>query len=75
MAAALEKLPDEPVRRDFLAAIFGSSFDLDGFKLNFAPGSNQGSNAVFLTVLKADGTFKVIAGRGSDGHSAQHLAK
>ncbi len=71
VAAALEKLPEEPARRDFLAKILGNSFDLDGFKLNFAPGSNQGSDAVFLTVLQPDGTFTQIAGTGQAAHSAR----
>jgi branched-chain amino acid transport system substrate-binding protein len=73
--AVLEKLPDEPIRREFLARILGNSFDLDGFQLNFPPGSNQGSGAVFLTVLQRDGTFIPIAGTGQATRSARKLPK
>ncbi len=73
VAAVLEKLPDWPTPRAFLANILGNSFDLDGFKLNFATGSNQGSDAVFLTVLRPDGTFMPIAGTGQAVRPAQVL--
>jgi branched-chain amino acid transport system substrate-binding protein len=58
--AALEKEQNEPARDDFLKTIFSNSFDLGGVKLSFSPWSNQGSSAVFLTILQPDGTFKPV---------------
>ena len=34
--------------------------DIDGFKLHFGPGDNQGSDAVFLSVIGSDGQFHSV---------------
>ena len=34
--------------------------DIDGFKLNFGPDDNQGSDAVFLSVIGSDGEFHSV---------------
>jgi branched-chain amino acid transport system substrate-binding protein len=57
---ALGKLPGTPTRAALMQTIRAGSFDLDGFKLSFKPGQNQGSDQVFLTVLQADGSFRAI---------------
>lgn len=59
VAAALERVSGEPTRRAFLAA-FAGTFDLDGIRLVFAPGSNEGSDRVFLTAIGDDGGFRPI---------------
>lgn len=58
--AALEKIEGEPTRKTFMEKLSSSNYDLGGFKLSFAPNSNQGSNTVFLTVLDASGKFKPV---------------
>ena len=59
VAAALDRTAGEPTRQTFLKA-FGGAFDLDGVRLAFGPGRNQGSDDVFLTVLHADGGFRPV---------------
>ena len=59
VAAALDRVAGEPTRRTFLEA-FGGTFDLDGVRLAFGPGKNQGSDDVFLTVIQADGGFRPV---------------
>jgi branched-chain amino acid transport system substrate-binding protein len=58
--AALEQIQDEPTRESLLKAIGSGSFDLQGMKLAFGAGDNQGSDDVFFTVIQADGTFKSV---------------
>ena len=58
--AALEKIEGDPTRKALLDAIHDSAFDFQGVKLVYAPGANQGTNAVFLTQIQADGSFKAI---------------
>jgi branched-chain amino acid transport system substrate-binding protein len=58
--AALDRISDVPTAAALLAAINGNSFDLDGMKLTYVAGSNQGSNAVYLTMIRADGSFQAI---------------
>jgi branched-chain amino acid transport system substrate-binding protein len=58
--AALEKGQEDPERQDFLKTIFSNSFDLGGVVYAFRPGSNQASTAEFLTVIQADGTYKLV---------------
>ncbi len=62
--AALEKISGAPTRRALLDAIQNSEFDLQGVKLSYAPGHNQGSNAVFLTEMQPDGSFKALRSLG-----------
>ena len=59
--AALGRLDGAPTREAFLSAILsGAPIDIDGFVLKFGAGDNQGSDAVFLTALGADGAFKPV---------------
>jgi branched-chain amino acid transport system substrate-binding protein len=58
--AALERIPDVPTRSALLKAISASSFDLDGIALTYRAGDNQGSDAVYLTMIRADGSFQAI---------------
>ena len=36
------------------------TFDIDGFKLDYGPGDNQGSDAVFVTVIGEDGELHQV---------------
>ncbi len=58
--AALEKIEGEPTRKALLEKLTGGSYDIGGFALNFKPNDNQGSNAVYLTVIGTDGKFKSV---------------
>jgi len=59
--AALQRLSGEPTRAGLMQAfIQGGPFDFGGFAVRFAPGHNQGSDQVFLTVLQADGSFRPV---------------
>jgi ABC-type branched-subunit amino acid transport system substrate-binding protein len=60
VAAALERVGGEPTRQGLLEAMGGGGFDLDGFRLAYGPGDNQGSDSVFLTVIRPDGTFAPV---------------
>ena len=67
--AVLEKEQGEPVRANFLDTIFSSSFDLGGITYTFGPGSNQGTNDVFITVIQPDGTYKAVHNLRLSGNS------
>jgi branched-chain amino acid transport system substrate-binding protein len=58
--AALEKIDGEPTRAALLAKLTDGKYDLDGFSLSFGPSKNQGSDAVYLTVIGPDGKFKPV---------------
>jgi ABC-type branched-subunit amino acid transport system substrate-binding protein len=58
--AALERIPEVPTRSALVDAISGSSFDLEGISLTYRVGDNQGSDAVYLTMIRADGSFQAI---------------
>jgi ABC-type branched-subunit amino acid transport system substrate-binding protein len=58
--AALQGIQGDPTRQALLDAIFSGEFDLEGIKLAYAPGHNQGSNSVFLTQIQPDGSFKPV---------------
>jgi branched-chain amino acid transport system substrate-binding protein len=61
IAAILAKISGEPTRKGFVAAVQHSGgFDLGGFKLTYGPDSNRGSDAVYLTVIQSDGSFKPV---------------
>ena len=64
---ALRKLGAEPTRKAFLATVFAGSFDLGGVKLSYGADDNQGSDAVFLTVIQPDGGFKPITSLNEAG--------
>lgn len=60
-AEALGRVPGIPTREGLMKAFLdGGPFDMDGFVVRLAPGRNQGSDRVFLTSLKADGTFQPL---------------
>lgn len=59
--AGLQKVGGEPTRAALMERLTNGSYDLGGFTLNYTPKSNQGSNAVFMTSIGADGQFKPIA--------------
>jgi ABC-type branched-subunit amino acid transport system substrate-binding protein len=57
----------EPLTRAGLLATFKEvgTFDLGGFTLSYGPGDNQGSDRVFLTVIRADGSIVPVARLGA----------
>jgi ABC-type branched-subunit amino acid transport system substrate-binding protein len=60
--AALQAAGESPTRESYLAALQGLSMvEIGGLGLQFGPGDNQGSDAVFLTRITADGGFEVVA--------------
>ncbi|MGO9770832.1 MAG: ABC transporter substrate-binding protein [Roseiarcus sp.] len=58
--AALENVKGEPTRKALLDSVYSGEFDFSGVKLAYARGHNQGSNAVFLTEIRPDGSFKAL---------------
>ena len=60
--AALERCGRDVTRTCFLDIIRNERpFDLDGFQLRYGPDDNQGSDAVFLTVIGNDGGYHPIS--------------
>ena len=58
----LERAGPDLSRANFLDSLLRSDpIDLDGFPLKFGPGDNQGSDAVFLTMIQADGSYRPLA--------------
>ncbi len=58
---ALERCGREIDRSCFLASLRRAAvIDLDGFELRYDDGDNQGSDAVFLTVIGSDGRYHPI---------------
>ena len=56
---AIEKCGSDVDRECFREALlFSDEIDIDGFKLRFGEGDNQGSDAVFLTRISAGGRFE-----------------
>ncbi len=59
--AGLESCGREVSRSCFLDRLRRSgTIDLDGFPLHYGAGDNQGSDAVFLTVIGADGSYHPV---------------
>ena len=59
--AALERCGREVDRAGFLKSLRGTdTIDLDGFELRYGENDNQGSDAVFLTVIGSDGRYRAI---------------
>lgn len=59
---AVSSCGDELDRECFLDTINNSAFlSIDGFRLRFGEEDNQGSDAVYLTVIGADGEFHPVA--------------
>lgn len=54
----LRRLGSEPTRTGFLAALAGiGAFDIGGFALRYGPHNNRGSDQVFLTMIRGDGSI------------------
>lgn len=63
---ALERIGREVTRSDFLSAIRAiEELDLGGIVLSYGPQDNQGTDSVFLTEIRADGTFKAVERLGT----------
>jgi ABC-type branched-subunit amino acid transport system substrate-binding protein len=63
--AGLNVAGTELTRQSFMAAMNGlGKIDLGGMTLNFGPNDNQGSDDVFLTRIRPDGSFEAL-GAGS----------
>lgn len=58
---ALKRIGGEPTREALLSAIDGKPFDLGGAVLSYGAGKNQGSDQVYFTILRADGSFEPVA--------------
>ena len=59
--AALEECGSEVDRSCLLDQLIDhGDFDIDGFKLQFGDGDNQGSDEVFLTVIGSDGNYHPV---------------
>jgi ABC-type branched-subunit amino acid transport system substrate-binding protein len=62
---ALKAAGPDPTRASYLAALRAlSAVDLGGMALQFGPGDNQGSDAVFLTRITPDGRFEIVSRDG-----------
>jgi ABC-type branched-subunit amino acid transport system substrate-binding protein len=60
-AATLGKVSGDLTRAAFVDAAYKTaSFDIDGFKLQYGADDNQGSDAVYLTAIGADGALRTI---------------
>ena len=65
--AGLERCGGERDRACFLNSLRrGEAIDLDGFALRYGDDDNQGSDAVFLTVIGRDGDYHPIETLGSE---------
>jgi len=53
--AALERAGANPTRERLMAALRSGPFNLDGYRVNFAQGSNSGSSYVEISVVGANG--------------------
>ena len=59
--AGLEACGPDVSRKCFLDAVYGAgTIDIDGLELEFAPGDNQGSDEVILTVIGEDGKYRRV---------------
>jgi hypothetical protein len=58
---ALNHLNKSVTRAGLLATINNVGvFDLDGVRLSYGPGDNQGMDDVYFTVIQSDGSFKAV---------------
>lgn len=58
---ALENAGADVTRAGYLEALSGlGTIDLGGMTLSYGPGDNQGSDSVFLTRIRADGSFEAM---------------
>ena len=68
VVAALDRISGDITRQGLLDTVAKSgAFDLDGIQLKYGSDKNQGSDTVYLTVLKADGTFKPVTALSKTG--------
>ncbi len=59
--AGLDLCGSDLSRQCFLDAIRSAgSIDIEGLALDFGPSDNQGSDAVFLTVIGSDGSYRLV---------------
>ena len=59
--AGLDRCGQDVDRACFLGILNGAeTIDIDGFSLRYGAGDNQGSDAVFLTVIGADGKYHPV---------------
>ena len=59
--AALQRCGKDVTRARFLDSLReADTIDLDGFRLRYGERDNQGSDAVFLTVIGSDGRYRAI---------------
>lgn len=57
----LKRSGGEPTRAAFLAAFKdGATFNLDGLKLTYGSDDTQGSDKVYLTIIRSDGSFESV---------------
>ena len=59
--AALQTIDGDPSRKALMEKLRDGTYDFGGFTLAFGPNNNQGSDAVYLTVIGADGQFTQAA--------------
>jgi ABC-type branched-subunit amino acid transport system substrate-binding protein len=58
---ALNHMNKSVTRAGLLATISDVGvFDLDGVRLSYGPGDNQGMDDVYFTVIRSDGSFKAV---------------
>jgi ABC-type branched-subunit amino acid transport system substrate-binding protein len=61
--AVLSPLVAAPTRQAFLQRLVEiGAFDIGGFRLHYAPDDNRGSDQVFLTEIRADGSIVPVEG-------------
>ena len=67
MIEALKQLGDDPTRERFIDLFkTAATFDIDGLKLTYGPGDNQGSDQVYLTAIGSDGEITEVDGTGRE---------
>ena len=63
--AGLEMCGPDVTRECFLDEIHSAgTIDIEGITLQYGPGDNQGSDAVYVTVIGADGKYRQVAQLG-----------
>jgi ABC-type branched-subunit amino acid transport system substrate-binding protein len=58
---ALDRIGREVTRQALMAQLTNGAYDFGGFAMSFGPNKNQGSDAVYLTVIGADGRFQELS--------------
>lgn len=66
---ALEMCGRQLTRECFIASLYDAgTLDLGGFPLRFGDGDNQGSDAVFMTMINSTGGYTPVSSLTSDGN-------